>query len=104
MALSITNTLPRQLRQPLPPRRPHPNAPPHVLHAHIISLHNYIDDQQVMISKMYNDIHRQIDGNNMQGLDADLPPAGQPGRSFFATDTFKFYRDTGSAWKSVTLT
>ena len=29
---------------------------------------------------------------------ANLPTAGYTGRMFVSTDTFEFYRDTGTAW------
>lgn len=38
------------------------------------------------------------------GLDANLPAAGNPGRTYFATDSLKLYVDSGSAWHFVTLT
>ena len=38
------------------------------------------------------------------GLDANLPLGTGYEKAFFATDTFKLYIWTGSAWKSTTLT
>ena len=38
----------------------------------------------------------------IEGVYADLPAYGIPGRLYFATDTFQIYYDTGLAWNNVT--
>lgn len=103
MALISTTQLPLAVRQPTLPPRPATNASPQALNAHITAMYDYAAQQQQQIQLMYNNLHRVIEGYNLVGLDADLPTAGFPGRSFFATDTKKYYRDTGSVWYAVTL-
>jgi len=39
--------------------------------------------------------------NLTQGLDANKPAAGIPGRLYFATDTKILYRDSGTAWEEI---
>lgn len=104
MALLQTQLLPGTLTQPNLPRQPPANAPLVALQAYVRTVHNYMMQQKTTIQSMYNSIVQASAGQTLVGLDADLPTAGQPGRTFFATDSLKFYVDSGSAWHFTTLT
>jgi hypothetical protein len=104
MALLTTSTLPlQQTHQQLPPPPPRGHEPAQ-LSRWLAHLYHYLNQGRTVSDKTYNDLHRQIEGFNMVGLDADLPTAGFPGRTFHATDTKRLYRDTGSAWQYASLT
>lgn len=102
MALSTTATLPETLNHPRPPK-PLMGSDKKAIDEHNKELARYVRETQLMIEKFYNDLHRNIEGFNMVGLDADLPAPGFPGRQFTATDSKKFYKDIGSSWIAVTL-
>ena len=104
MALLQTQLLPGTLIQPDLPRQPPANAPLVALQAYVRTAHNYMAQQKTVIQGMYNSIVQAAAAQTLVGLDADLPTAGHPGRTFFATDTLKFYADDGNAWHFTTLT
>ena len=59
---------------------------------------SYVDDSiSAHEGKALDGVHKVLTGN-----EADMPPAGEAGRIYIATDTLKIFRDTGTEWKELT--
>jgi hypothetical protein len=53
---------------------------------------------------VYDGVSKNLIGKIFQGLEAARPDAGVSGRAYYASDTGKYYLDSGSAWTQVNVT
>lgn len=58
----------------------------------------YLKTQQALVQQVQSRLANVINSLSMVGTAAEMPPAGQAGRFYFAMDTIHFFVDNGTAW------